>query len=40
VSSPDKAALAEKAGADLVVNYRSPDAADQVRALGPGGPDH
>ena len=34
VSSPDKAALAEKAGADLVVNYRSPDAADQVRAFG------
>ena len=35
VSSRDKAALAEKAGADLVVNYRSPDAADQVRAFGP-----
>ena len=35
VSSADKAALAEKAGADLVVNYRSPDAADQVRAFGP-----
>src|SRR5215510_3560511 len=35
VSSPDKAALAEKAGADLVVNYRSSDAADQVRAFGP-----
>jgi len=35
VSSPDKAALAEKAGADLVVNYRSPGAADQVRAFGP-----
>ena len=35
VSSPDKAALAEKAGADLVVNYRSADAADQVRAFGP-----
>ena len=35
VSSPAKAALAEKAGADLVVNYRSADAADQVRAFGP-----
>src|SRR5579859_2596411 len=35
VSSPDKAALAEKAGADLVVNYRSPDAVEQVRAFGP-----
>jgi NADPH2:quinone reductase len=35
VSSPDKAALAEKAGADLVVNYRSPDAVDQIRTLGP-----
>jgi NADPH:quinone reductase len=34
VSSADKAALAEKAGADLVVNYRSPDAVDQVRAFG------
>jgi NADPH:quinone reductase len=35
VSSPVKAALAEQAGADLVVNYRSPDAAGQIRALGP-----
>ena len=35
VSSQDKAALAEKAGADLVVNYRSADAVDQVRAFGP-----
>ncbi len=34
VSSPDKAALAEKAGADLVVNYRSPGAVEQVRAFG------
>jgi NADPH:quinone reductase len=34
VSSAEKAALAEKAGADLVVNYRSPDAADQVKAFG------
>ncbi len=35
VSSADKAALAQKAGADLVVNYRSPDAAEQVKAFGP-----
>jgi NADPH2:quinone reductase len=35
VSSPAKAALAEQAGADLVVNYRSPDAAEQIRTLGP-----
>jgi NADPH2:quinone reductase len=35
VSSPDKAALAEKAGADLVVNYRAADAADRIRAFGP-----
>jgi len=35
VSSPDKAVLAEKAGADLVVNYRSPGAVEQVRAFGP-----
>jgi NADPH2:quinone reductase len=35
VSGPEKAALAEQAGADLVVNYRSPDAADQIKAFGP-----
>jgi len=35
VSSPEKAALAGKAGADLVVNYRSADAAPQVRAFAP-----
>jgi NADPH2:quinone reductase len=35
VSGPEKAALAEQAGADLVVNYRSPDAAEQIRVLGP-----
>jgi NADPH2:quinone reductase len=34
VSSTEKAALAEKAGADLVVNYRSPDAVDQIKAFG------
>jgi NADPH:quinone reductase len=35
VSSPAKAALADQAGADLVVNYRSPDAAEQIKTLGP-----
>jgi NADPH:quinone reductase len=35
VSGAAKAALAEKAGADLVVNYRSADAADQIRAFAP-----
>ena len=35
VSSTEKAALAEKAGADLVVNYRSPDDVDQIKAFGP-----
>jgi NADPH:quinone reductase len=35
VSGSQKAALAEKAGADLVVNYRAADAADQVRAFAP-----
>jgi NADPH2:quinone reductase len=35
VSSPAKAALAEKAGADLVVNYRSQDAVQQIQAFVP-----
>ncbi len=35
VSRPEKATLAEEAGADLVVNYRSPDAVDQIKAFGP-----
>src|ERR1700723_3737905 len=35
VSSAEKAALAEKAGADLVVNYRRGDAAEQIRAFAP-----
>jgi NADPH:quinone reductase len=35
VSGPEKAALASKAGADLVVNYRSADAAQQIRAIAP-----
>jgi NADPH:quinone reductase len=33
VSGPQKADLAAKAGADLVVNYREPDAADQIRSF-------
>jgi NADPH:quinone reductase len=41
VSGPKKADLASKAGADLVVNYREPGAADQIKAFaGPGGVDH
>jgi NADPH:quinone reductase len=41
VSGPHKAELAAKAGADLVVNYREPDAADQIRSFaGAGGVDH
>src|SRR5215472_12778897 len=35
VSGPQKAELARKAGADLVVNYREPDAADKLRAFAP-----
>ena len=35
VSGPEKAALAKAAGADLVLNYREPSAADQIRAFGP-----
>jgi NADPH:quinone reductase len=35
VSGPQKAELAAAAGADLVVNYRDPDAADQVKAFAP-----
>ena len=35
VSSAEKAALAEKAGAVLVVNYRTADAAEQIRAFAP-----
>ncbi len=38
VSGPYKAELAAKAGADLVVNYREPDAVEQIRSFaGPGG---
>lgn len=33
VSGPQKAELAAKAGADLVVNYREPDAAGQIKAF-------
>jgi NADPH2:quinone reductase len=35
VSGPQKAELAARAGADLVVNYRDADAADQLRAFAP-----
>src|ERR1022692_4441121 len=35
VSGPAKAELATRAGADYVVNYRDPDAADQIRSLAP-----
>jgi NADPH:quinone reductase len=35
VSGPEKAGLARQAGADLVVNYRDADAADQLRAFAP-----
>jgi NADPH:quinone reductase len=35
VSGAEKAALAEQAGADLVVNYRSADAVQQIRAFAP-----
>lgn len=34
VSSAEKAELATKAGADLVVNYREPDATDVIRTYG------
>jgi NADPH2:quinone reductase len=35
VSSPDKAALASAAGADLVVNYRSGDVVGEIKAFSP-----
>lgn len=35
VSGPEKAELAAKAGADLVVNYKDEDATDQVKAFAP-----
>ncbi len=35
VSGPEKAALAEQAGADLVVNYRDADAAARIRDFTP-----
>lgn len=39
VSGPAKAALAEAAGADLVVNYRDPGAVEAIRAVAPDGVD-
>jgi NADPH2:quinone reductase len=35
VSGPEKAELARSAGADLVVNYREPSAAEEIKAFGP-----
>src|SRR5919201_3894457 len=39
VSGDDKAKLARAAGAEQVVNYRSPDAAEQIRRVAPDGVD-
>jgi NADPH2:quinone reductase len=39
VSSEEKGALARSAGADAVVNYRSEDAAESIRAFAPEGVD-
>jgi len=39
VSSPDKATLARRAGADHVVNYKKEDAGASIRALAPRGVD-
>jgi NADPH2:quinone reductase len=39
VSGEEKAVLAREAGADAVVNYRSDDAAEQIRAAAPEGID-
>jgi len=35
VSGPEKAELAARAGADLVVNYREPDAAERLQSFAP-----
>jgi len=35
VSGPEKAELARQAGADAIVNYTDPDAAEQLRAFAP-----
>jgi NADPH2:quinone reductase len=37
VSGPEKAMLADEAGASVVVNYRDPDAVEQIRAAAPDG---
>jgi NADPH2:quinone reductase len=37
VSGEDKGRIATEAGAHHVVNYQEPDAADQIKALAPGG---
>lgn len=36
-SGPEKRAAARRAGADRVIDYRSPDAVGQIRAAAPGG---
>jgi NADPH2:quinone reductase len=38
-SSPAKAALAQASGAEVAVDYRAPDAAEQIRAAAPDGVD-
>ena len=39
VSSEEKAGLARAAGADAVVNYRTPQATDEIKAFAPAGAD-
>jgi len=39
VSGPEKAALAQAAGAHTVVNYREPDVVEKIRAAAPAGID-
>lgn len=39
ISGPVKEELARNAGADHVINYRTQDAATEIRALAPGGVD-
>jgi len=39
VSTPEKAALAQSAGPDVIVNYRDADAAEQIRRAAPNGVD-
>ena len=39
ISSPEKAQLAQLAGADLIVNYRTDDVVSTIRGAAPGGVD-